>query len=148
MTALPLKIFAALGMAAASLCCQAQADAAKLPANKAWAELSPAQQAQFRNAYTGLPDGDEPPYPRDGMQALTEPVRFAANQLRVEGSLTLHLEINAEGEVRRVSVYKSPDAELSKAAASIAVQTAFKPARCAGKPCAMAFPWRVDLPKL
>jgi len=148
MTASTLKTLIALCLGGASLCCSAQSDATKLPANKAWAELSPAQQAQFRNAYTGLPDGDEPPYPREGMQALTDPVRFAANQLRVEGSLTLHLEINAEGEVRRVAVYKSPDAELSKAAASIAVQTAFKPARCAGKPCAMAFPWRVDLPKL
>ena len=47
-----------------------------------------------------------------------------------------------------VSVFESPDPEITRVAASVLMLSKFKPAVCAGRPCAMQFPLEVNLRKV
>jgi hypothetical protein len=112
-----------------------------LPFDKSYAELSPEQQRMLKSRYEQMEEGDEPPYPVDGMgpllQALSKANQAARGGL---GVLSLEVMVDATGTPTKVEVLESPDAKLSQYAAHIAMLTRFKPALCKGTPCAMGFP--------
>jgi hypothetical protein len=66
-------------------------------------------------------------------------------KLRVEGDLTMFVDVDSEGHAVSVSVLQSPDAQFTQAAASVLMLQEYKPAVCGGKPCRMQFPLRMKL---
>ncbi|TFV99535.1 TonB family protein [Oxalobacteraceae bacterium OM1] len=116
-----------------------------LPPEKRYAELTPEQQAYVRSLYESMPAGDEPPYPLNGMAPILQAIVDAQQVLRVEGPLSLEVRIDRQGEATAVDILKAPSPEMAKAAGSIAMLTRYKPAVCGGKPCAMAFPIRLEM---
>ncbi|NHZ89736.1 hypothetical protein F2P45_12040 [Massilia sp. CCM 8733] len=57
------------------------------------------------------------------------------------GLLSMIVMVDSEGNAQSVNVYVTPDAKLSEMAGFVAMKEKYKPARCAGKPCAMPFPY-------
>src|SRR5882757_7099866 len=53
----------------------------KLPFDKAYADLTPKEQAFIRDQYTGLSPDEEPPFPTDGLRAIFRAVDESADQL-------------------------------------------------------------------
>jgi len=112
-----------------------------LPHDKTYAELSPDQQRMLKSRYLEMGEGDEPPYPIDGIGPLLKAFG-KANEIARDGLGKLELEIlvDSTGTVSKVEVLQSPGAKLAQYAATIGMLTKFKPAVCKGTPCAMGFP--------
>jgi len=110
------------------------------PFNASWLGLSPEHKLAVRAQYANLLADDEPPYPSEGMGALVEDIRLTAQHLGVAGGLYLDVRVGANGEVETVNILKTPSPELSQYAAAVAFRASYKPAVCAGKPCAMSLP--------
>jgi hypothetical protein len=112
-----------------------------LPYDKTYAELTPDQQRMLKSRYLEMGEGDEPPYPLDGMGPLLKALG-KANEIARDGLGKLELEVlvDATGTVTKVDVLQSPGAKLAQYAGHIGMLTKFKPAVCKGMPCAMGFP--------
>lgn len=110
------------------------------PFNANWQGLSAEHKMVVRAQYANLSTDDEPPYPTDGMGELLENIRLTARYLGVEGNLHLNVKIDADGQVDSVNVLRTPNAELTQHAAAVAFRAKYKPALCAGKPCAGTLP--------
>lgn len=119
-----------------------------MPLNRRWADLAPEHQRSFKSQYEVMGNGDEPPFPLEGLVAIYEPLKKGMEKLGSLGSLEMHVEIDATGEAREVKVLHSPDSRMTRYAASVLMLTKYKPALCAGVPCAMAMPIRVDFKRL
>ncbi len=110
------------------------------PFNANWHGLSAEHKMVVRAQYANLSADDEPPYPTEGMGELLENIRLMARYLGAEGNLHLNVKIDADGQVDSVNVLRSPHPELTQHAAAVAFRAKYKPALCAGKPCAMGLP--------
>jgi hypothetical protein len=115
-----------------------------LPFHTPYASLTSAEKARVHSAYLYVGKGDEPPFPLEGLAALYDPIAKAQQKLLVEGGFYAIAEVDATGQVTNVVVHKSPSAKLSKFIGAVIVLTKFKPALCAGVPCTMGFPVRVN----
>lgn len=62
---------------------------------------------------------------------------------RGDGDFSAEVEIGADGNPVAMAVFKSPDPEITKVVSDIVLLSSFKPARCKGVPCAMAFPFHI-----
>jgi len=118
---------------------RAQITGAEVPPDKPYQDLTQEQQAVVKKHYPILQEGDEPPYPMYGPVAMEKALLKAAGKLNVEGELSLHVLIDGDGKPVSVAVLKSPDPELSNFTATAMMLEKYKPAVCAGKPCAMSF---------
>lgn len=116
-----------------------------LPFDKAYHELSAAQQAWLKTWYGPMGPRDEPPYPRDGLVAIYRALGEGLRQLGDRGELWLTLDIDANGQLQSVAVVKSPSPEFGRYLARRLLELPFKPARCDGRPCPGVFPVQVDL---
>jgi len=120
----------------------------KIPFDKTYAELTPAQKAHVRDQYSALAPDEEPPFPKEGLRAL-----FALVDLQVDqstprldpGPLTAVARVDAEGDAQTLSFYKTPNAFAMAAVGQALLKTPFKPARRNGAPVAMDFLLAVDL---
>ena len=56
------------------------------------------------------------------------------------GKLFAVATVSAKGKVTEVRVYEAPSQAMGKFVGQVLMVTAFKPARCSGKPCQMDFP--------
>lgn len=110
------------------------------PFSASWLGLSPEHKLAVRAQYANLLADDEPPYPSEGMGALVEDIRLTAQHLGVAGGLYLDVRVGADGEVETVNILKTPSPEMGQYAAAVALRASYKPAVCAGKPCAMSLP--------
>ncbi len=117
-----------------------QAVTGPIPFDKPYGELTAAQRAVFLANYESFPATDEPPYPLKGLGEVYAPMYTAHQKLGRPGELFAIAMVDQEGVVESVSVYKSPDDNLSRVATAVLFNTSFKPAKCAGKPCRMEFP--------
>ena len=116
-----------------------------LPYDKTYAELTPEHQRMLKGRYVQMADGDEPPFPVDGLGPLYKGLGKANEIARGGlGVLSLEVMVDATGTPTKVEVLQSPDAKLSQYAANIAMLTKFKPALCKGTPCAMGFAVRLN----
>lgn len=113
-----------------------------LPLNRRYAQLTEGEKAIVRGWYEPLRPGDEPPYPERGLRPMVEAMMKIQGRLGYEGDLHLDATVDPDGRVSVVKVLRSPDAEMSRLAATVLVDTPFKPALCAGQPCRMEFPVR------
>lgn len=116
-----------------------------LPYDKAYAELTPEEQRTFKARYMEMAEGDEPPFPVDGLGPLLGAISKANQAARAGfGRLEMDVFVDETGTPSKVDVIQSPDARLAKHAATIAMLTKFKPALCKGTPCAMGFPVSIN----
>ncbi len=122
------------------------------PLDKRYSELTREQQDAFKSQYEQMAENDEPPFPIDGLGPLYKAIAEVHKQLLrtrfglgVNGLLALHVQVDSQGRATSVSAYRSPDPEMTKYAAAVAMLTKYKPAVCGGQPCAMVFPIRIEL---
>ena len=123
-----------------------------LPLDKRYSELTREQQNAFKSQYEQMAEDDEPPFPLDGLGPLYKAIGEIHKQflrrrfgLGVDGLLAMHVQVDSQGKATSVAAYRSPDPEMTKYVATIAMLTRYKPAVCGGQPCAMAFPIRIQL---
>ena len=116
-----------------------------LPYDKKYGELTPEQQRVLKSRYVEMGEGDEPPFPLEGLGPLYAAIAKANDVAGTTvGILEMEVYVDEEGSTTKVELVRSPDARLSKYVATIAMLTRFKPALCKGKPCAMGFPVRIS----
>lgn len=114
-----------------------------IPVNLTYEQLSAADRLKFHANYESIAEGDEPPFPKQGLGALLKPITKGQQKLYVNGDLSLVAAVAPSGEVQEVRVHGSPSPEMTRFATQILFATPFKPAVCRGQPCAMEFPLRV-----
>ena len=119
-----------------------------IPLNRSWAQLTGEQQTLWKSQYEAMPPTDEPPFPVDGLGVLNKSVTQGLRGRFESGKLDLKVRIDAQGNATAVSVFASPTPEIARTAASVLMASRFKPAVCAGKPCAMEFPFKLALRKV
>ena len=120
----------------------------KLPFDKTYADLTPAQQAYVRDQYDGLKAQEEPPFPRDGLRDVLRRVdeKVSQDTPRLEpGPLLVVASVDAEGKVQKVKIYKEPNVFASNAVSQALLATPFKPATRDGAPIDMDFLFSIDL---
>jgi hypothetical protein len=113
-----------------------------IPINRSYGELSAAERAKLHQWWERIPEGDEPPFPIDGLRPIHDAVRQAQSKLLVTGELFLIATVEQDGQVSQVQAVGSPSPEMTKFSATVLVLTKFKPAVCSGHPCRMDFPVR------
>lgn len=117
-----------------------------LPLDKRYEQMDEAQHALLKARYAGMGAADEPPWPAAGMAPLMLALRQGADAYRATGQVDMTVEVGPDGAARSVSVYEGAgDPQFTKFAASLLMTTKYKPAVCAGQPCAMAWPLQVTL---
>jgi hypothetical protein len=112
----------------------------RLPLNLTFEQLSAADRSILRNYYENIAEGDEPPFPTDGLRAIFDPLQKVQSKLLVSGVLRLVAIVDSDGVVQQVKTMGSPSPEMTRVAANVVMVTKFKPAICSGRPCAMEFP--------
>jgi hypothetical protein len=96
--------------------------------------------------YEAIPEGDEPPFPLEGIKPIFNVVKKAQSKRAARGQLDLAVMVGADGMPTKVENYSSvSDQEMVNIAASVLMATKFKPAVCKGSPCVMPFPFKVKL---
>jgi hypothetical protein len=111
-----------------------------VPINFSYAQLSSEDRRKVHSWWEAIAEGDEPPYPVDGLKAIFAPITKAQEKLLVEGNLSLVAKVDANGDVVSVQPFESPNAQMTQFAGQILLLTKFKPAVCKGQKCVMEFP--------
>lgn len=110
-----------------------------IPFDKAYAQLSAAQQQAVREQYGLLHETDEPPFPANGLGAITAKVnRLLALEIP-SGETTVRARVDLHGKADSVVVLNSPSPELGQAIALILMEETFKPGLCNGVACPMVY---------
>lgn len=113
---------------------------ANLPLKGRYADLTEPERTRFKAQYEDMPAGDEPPYPREGLERFISNVATAAAAVRDQGLLKFFVTVDSDGNVASVSMAKTDSVELAAAIGGLFRQTKFKPARCGEAACRMDFP--------
>jgi len=116
-----------------------------VPADLGFKELSPEQQATVASWYPALAPGDEPPYPVKGPAEFYRAMAHVVAKTHREGAISVYVLVGADGKVRSVTAIGLDDAEVRKLVATAAGLVQYKPAVCAGQPCEMVYPYRLQL---
>ena len=115
-----------------------------LPYDKTYSELTTVEQGRLKAQYEQMDDGDEPPFPVEGLGHFYGSVSEMRHKLRIsEGDLDLVVDVNSRGAPTSVSVFLTPDDKLGRFAASELMRDKYKPALCSGQPCAMQLRYSV-----
>ena len=116
-----------------------------IPFDKPYAELSNEEKRLVRSQYESLGELDEPPFPKNGLAPLYRAVANGQQRRQAEGDLSINVDIDATGQATKAAIYKTPDTALANYVAGVLLKHPYKPAVCDGKPCAMAYPFRITL---
>ncbi len=116
-----------------------------IPFDKTYAELSNEEKRLVRSQYEGMGELDEPPFPKNGLAPLYRAVADGQQRRLAEGDLSIIVDIDSTGQATKAAVYKTPDAALANYVAGVLLKHPYKPGVCDGKPCSMAYPFRVKL---
>jgi hypothetical protein len=121
--------------------------AGAIPLNKRYDELTAEQKEILKSPYEKMTAGDEPPFPADGLMHIMNAVRDVHEQtdLMFKGPLTFYVDVDSSGNAKAVSVVQSPDKVITDAVSLALVKQTYKPAVCGGTPCAMQYPFHVEL---
>ena len=112
----------------------------KVPLNKTYGELNPEQIKALHSMYEGLPTGDEPPFPLEGIKPIFSSIKNAQRALQARGSIDMKVTVGPDGlpvKVDDVSTTRSP--QMLDLAQRVLMATKYKPAMCSGQPCTMQF---------
>jgi hypothetical protein len=118
-----------------------------LPFDSTYATLTPAEKAVLFDDYEGLAPGDEPPYPLFGLRHLVKPLVTFAETWNPVGPLVAAVDVDSKGNAVDVTIYKSPDAQVSRIARGALAFETYKPALCKGQPCRMQYVLHLDFPQ-
>jgi hypothetical protein len=140
-----LACAAGLSLPAGALAGTPPAGIAGFPPDATYDRLTPAQKEVLRARYEAMPEGDEPPYPAEGIGPLLRPLLDSAARMHMDGWIDAIVDVDSQGKATAVSVYQSPDPLLTKLVAALMMEQRYKPGRCKGTPCAMPFSLRLDL---
>ena len=116
-----------------------------IPFNKSYQELSAEQLAVLRATYDKLGENDEPPFPEGGMAWIGKEIAKLPHRSLAHGTIVITVHVDEKGDGRSAAIYKTPDDALAKAIVSIVTVAKYKPAKCAGTPCAMDFPFIFEI---
>jgi hypothetical protein len=117
-----------------------------VPFDKTYAQMSAEQKAVIAQDYEALPPGDEPPYPAFGLAHLSSYMMRYAQKTDTTGPLMATVDVGPDGTARSVSVYRSPDANLTRMVTTLLANETYKPGKCGGSPCAMTYVLRLNFP--
>ncbi len=115
------------------------------PLDVPYSGLSPKQMARFKAMYQAMPADDEPPYPIAGPKSVMKAIMKAASAVRTLGEIDAVVVVREDGTPDSVSILKSPHDHLTKFVAQALMLERFKPAKCGGKPCAMEYPFSMNI---
>jgi hypothetical protein len=115
-----------------------------IPFDRAYEQLSVAQQRVLKSAYVEMGESDEPPFPVGGLKTLYGPITEGQQSLLTTGTFAARAEIDADGNAVAVAVYRSPSKAVTNFVSNIILLTKFKPAVCGGSACKMGFPVRIS----
>jgi hypothetical protein len=118
-------------------------ESTSLPLNLTYAQLALADRRRFHAHYEAIVEGDEPPFPLEGLQALLGPILKAQERWATRGQLTLVATIDEHGVAQQVQAIGEANPAMVSFASQVILVTKFKPAVCAGQTCRMDFPLRV-----
>lgn len=120
---------------------------AEVPFEAGYTELTAEQQRLVKRDHPILQAADEPPYPLDGLAPFYRDVSAAMYAVPLDGELRLDVMVDAEGQATEVKVLQSPTQtpEYKLLFVTSAMRQKYKPAQCAGAPCAMAYPIHLEL---
>lgn len=103
-----------------------------------WNQLSDTERLAVRQVQPGpLADGDEPAYPRLGLQPLTERLRVLRGP--VGHPLRVYLQIDRYGAPERIAIDGKVTATFTSLMLGLLQDSAFKPGTCEGKACTRVF---------
>jgi hypothetical protein len=110
-----------------------------VPINRTYAELSPEHRELVRRAYPDMASGDEPPYPERGMEPLLREVSLVQKAQLGEGVVRIGVKVDEKGEAQSAYSLQSPNRNVTQVVGFALMQQKYKPASCAGQPCARDF---------
>jgi hypothetical protein len=116
----------------------------QLPHTLRYEQLPSAAREKVRAYYEQLGAYDEPPYPAAGLLPIIDAAREAQASIKAKGSITLVANVDSRGDVTEVRVIDGADPDMATFMGRLITITKFKPARCAGAPCAMPFPFKFE----
>lgn len=116
--------------------------------DKSYQELSEDEREAIRSVYEDMPENDEPPYPLHGTRDIHRKMSQTQQYVAAKGMLTMTVDISSKGEAESVSVYESPDPDITRIASLVLMETKYKPAVCAGKPCKMQYFFQVQFSRM
>jgi len=117
-----------------------------VPFDSTYAELTPEQKAVLFQEYESLSLGDEPPFPLYGVRHAIRPLIPFAETWNPVGPLVASVDVDSKGDAIAVTVYKSPDPQLTHLVSSALALEKYKPGTCQGQPCRMQYVLRLDFP--
>jgi hypothetical protein len=111
-----------------------------IPLDKTYDELTPEQKTALNAMYESLREGDEPPFPAEGIKPIFSAVKKAQRILQARGELNMAVTVGPDGKATKVEdfsdVYNPQMTELTQ---QVLLLTKYKPAMCKGTPCTMQF---------
>ncbi len=113
-----------------------------LPFKKRYSELTPEEQRRVNAWYESMEEGDEPPFPANGLYPIYKALADATRSMDwpIRGDLVLYVDVDSEGRATSVAVMQTPDEGINRYAAAVVMREKYKPALCKGVPCKMQFP--------
>ena len=111
------------------------------PGELAYAQLSKGQQALIREDFLLVHADDEPPFPLRGIGAVWATAASLQRKVLTTGVLRMNVLVDSDGNASSVQVYASPSPDVTKVGTFVVMKEKYKPAKCAGKPCAMVYPY-------
>ena len=120
---------------------------APVPFDGRYEDLTEKQKATLAQDYENLPASDEPPFPLYGLRHMVKPLVRYADTYSPVGSVVASVTVDSQGHPGEVTVYRSPDPQLTRIVVGALTFENFKPALCHGQPCRMAYVLRLDFPE-
>lgn len=113
-----------------------------IPLRRTYSKMSAEEKRKLHSWFPLIDEGDEPPYPLYGLMPISTRIAEGRSVVGGEwaGPLNIYVDVDAQGNPTGVSVFATPNKEIADYAVAEALKHKFKPAVCAGKPCAMKFP--------
>lgn len=116
-----------------------------VPFDKKYSQFTAEQQFIYRSFFSGLEEGDTPPFPKRRLRGIYKPLIKGHERIARGGFLRLIAKINHKGEVEEVSVYESPSKAMTQLANSVFFTTEFEPPVCAREDCTVDFQFEFEL---
>jgi len=109
--------------------------------DKRFHELSKAEISSLvSHHYVTWEEGDEPPFPLEGLRPIVKTIVASYLQPVTTGRLLIIVLVDKDGNAVDASVRMYPTIALARFAAAAALLAKYKPGRCRGEPCDMPFP--------
>jgi hypothetical protein len=106
-----------------------------------WADLSDDEQRIVKSRYKALEEGDEPPYPIQGLRPLMTGLgKVGYVDASFEGLVHVNVLVGADGKPKSATAVGKLPPEVMQYMGRVLMITTYKPAVCHGQPCEMLFP--------